>query len=205
MMEVPIMIKAVIFDWGGVLESDTRETFTNWLIEKTNLGREAIRRIDGYYYREMNLGHITLERVFDRYTYLFNLDMPFDEFKKIFFQEFRINKNLLRIINEKLVGKYRLYVLSNNNDYIANKARNMQEFKFFDNMFFSCEMGIIKPDTEFFKKVLSAIKMSAQDCLFIDNSQGNAYIAEKLGMKAIVFQDCKQFNDSLNELIKSVS
>jgi len=195
------MIKAIIFDWGGVLESDTRETFTNWLIEKTNLGREAIRRIDEYYYREMNLGHITLEGLFDKYKYIFNLDISFDEFKEIFFQEFKINKNLLNIINEKLVGKYKLYVLSNNNDYIANKARNMQELKFFDNMFFSCEIGIIKPDTGFFKKVLSAIKMSAQDCLFIDNSQGNTYIAERLGMNAIVFKDYKQFDNSLNELI----
>lgn len=196
------MIKAIIFDWGGVLESDTRESFTDWLIKETGLNRETIGRIDGYYYREMNLGHITLEELFDKYKEIFDLNVSFDKFKEIFFKEFRLNYDLLEFINDRLVGKYRLYVLSNNNNYIAEKARNTLSSKIFDGMFFSCEMGVIKPDAGFFEKVLSGIDLESVKCLFVDNRPGNTYIAEKLGMKSICFTDNQQFSDALNEILR---
>ncbi len=59
--------------------------------------------------------------------------------------------------------------------------------KLFDRQFYSCEMGLQKPDAEYFRSILSSTEMPAGDVLFIDDRDENVMAARAVGLEAEVF------------------
>ena len=51
----------------------------------------------------------------------------------------------------------------------------------------SAEEGVTKPSHEFFERALEKLGLSAEECVFVDDSPSNAEGAEQVGMKGIVF------------------
>lgn len=56
----------------------------------------------------------------------------------------------------------------------------------FDRVFYSCEMGVMKPDPEFFRRILDEAGLSAGEVGFIDDSAKNIVTATDLGIRAVL-------------------
>lgn len=57
----------------------------------------------------------------------------------------------------------------------------------FDACYFSCDLGVNKPDKQFFKTILDAEQVSPNECVFVDDNVRNVDIAQLLGMHAMLF------------------
>ena len=57
----------------------------------------------------------------------------------------------------------------------------------FDQEFYSCALGYMKPDTNYFRAVLKEIGFSPSEVLFIDDLEANIIGARKVGLNASVF------------------
>ena len=62
-------------------------------------------------------------------------------------------------------------------------------FKSFDQIIFSCDVGLRKPDPRIYEITLQKLKRDAGECVFIDDKKRNTDAAEKLGMKSFVFEE----------------
>ena len=89
---------------------------------------------------------------------------------------------------DKLIDKFKIVLLSNDvsewSDYLTERHGLN---KYFSAKYISGDIGIRKPDKEFFKYVLDDLKCEPEKCLFIDNSIKNLNAASSFGIKTILF------------------
>lgn len=92
----------------------------------------------------------------------------------------------------ELKQKYRIFLLSNTNRiHVSAFMKSMMEVynrnifeEIFEKYYFSCEIGMRKPDPEVFEYVLSENQLSARETLFIDDSPQHIEGALQAGLMA---------------------
>ena len=82
----------------------------------------------------------------------------------------------------------------------VKKAKESHEFDMFDSLFFSCEHKMVKPDIEFYKKLLETNNLDPKDCLYIDDLMDNLIPAKSLGIDTYLFniKEIDKFIDYIN-------
>ncbi|BAO77753.1 HAD-IA family hydrolase [Winogradskyella sp. PG-2] len=85
-------------------------------------------------------------------------------------------------------GDYKLILLSNTNDmhieFIKQNVPFYEQFKdCFDVFYLSQEIHLRKPNKDIFEFVLKENNLTAQECLFIDDTKDNTDTASELGFK----------------------
>jgi len=106
----------------------------------------------------------------------------------------------------KLKERYRLFLLSNNNEIHYNYVMNylQKEFgisdntSFFEKDYYSHLMGMRKPDAEIFEFVLQEHGLEPQETLFIDDSPQHLLAAAKLGIHTQIMTQPDTLPDFVN-------
>lgn len=89
--------------------------------------------------------------------------------------------------------KYDLYILSNNNPIAMTRSHKLWEEKgldfktVFKEEFISCEMHLMKPGQEIYREAIRRTGVKPEEILFIDDSLTNVEAAKKAGMKADLY------------------
>lgn len=111
----------------------------------------------------------------------------------------------LEFIKELRSEGYSTYLLSNTNDahwkYIEKNSFPEPLDCYFDYCFLSQEMGMAKPNADIYESVLSQIPFAANECLFLDDSKANCETAESLGIKSINVPVCTDFRNDIRQII----
>jgi putative hydrolase of the HAD superfamily len=102
---------------------------------------------------------------------------------------------------------YRTFLLSNSNDvhyhYYLNDLQQQHQIKSFDVLFekayFSFQLNMIKPEPEFYEKVLFNHNLNANETLFIDDLKQNIDAASTLGIHTIWMKKGMDICDLFNE------
>lgn len=71
----------------------------------------------------------------------------------------------------------------------------------FDQTFYSCDLGVAKPDPAYFKTILRTIDRPASSVLFIDDNENNIEGARSVGLHAELY-DLATGTDTLRELLR---
>lgn len=94
------------------------------------------------------------------------------------------------IYDIKKAGK-KLYLLSNISIGFAESYKDVKWindlFACFDGLVFSGPIGLIKPNKEIFEYLLNTFSLTADECLFIDDSEKNIMGAKAVGIKGYLF------------------
>ncbi len=109
----------------------------------------------------------------------------------------------------ELQKNYRLVLVSNTDRFAINNVLNKFGMKkYFEKVFCSYELGLIKTDAEFFPKVLTELGADKDECVMIgDSLESDMLPAQKAGIKAVMVdrRSSRQFGvkiRNLNELVK---
>jgi putative hydrolase of the HAD superfamily len=78
----------------------------------------------------------------------------------------------------------RLAILSNAPRELATVARQTDWSGWIDSWFFSCELGMAKPDDGIYAAVTSALGVDGSDIVFFDDRQPNVEAARRAGWNA---------------------
>ena len=104
----------------------------------------------------------------------------------------------------RLKDNYQLFVLSNTNaihvevfnEIVAATTNGGSIMDYFDKVYYSCELGMRKPDTEIFTYVIDTNNLKPQETLFIDDMENNIIAAQSVGLRTVHLSD----QDYLTEL-----
>lgn len=107
---------------------------------------------------------------------------------------------------------YRLCLLSNTNPYMMSWTRS-NEFdghgngidRYFDALYLSYEMGVMKPDRRIFEMVLEREGIAPGEMLFIDDSAHNTGVAAELGIHTLQPANGADWREPVNNLLKTLN
>ncbi len=103
----------------------------------------------------------------------------------------------VRPLLEALRGRVRTFVASNYPIWIEEVRITHQLDALFDGVYASHHFRVRKPSRAFYERLLEAIALPAEDCLFVDDRAANCEGAARLGMRTHVFVDAETLRAAL--------
>mgnify|MGYP001084003508 CR=1 FL=1 len=199
-------IRALIFDLGNVIININMRDFYKKILPVSDN-------------KEIDIYKDLWEPIEKLDKGLFSKDDFYQESKKRFqFQDvskekfFHMFNSIFNSLNYKLLDfikrlkqdkKFKVFALSNTNplhvEFLANNIINFREH--FDQVFYSYELGMIKPDPKIFLYLLEHINYEPSECIFIDDNRKNVKVAEQIGMIGIQFRNETKFLEEINDLL----
>lgn len=193
------MIKNIVFDLGGVLVPLNRSRCVKAFKE---IGYDDFNSvIDEYlqegFFLDYERGKISSKQFRDIIRQNINTenrasvsDRDIDAAMKLFLDPVS-DANLEFLFS--LRKDYRVFLLSNTNPiainaakpYFAKKGREMEDY--FEHMFLSYEMKLVKPEKEIFKRMLKEGNMKEGQTLYIDDSPANIRTSKELGIVSVLY------------------
>ncbi|VVB70892.1 Glyceraldehyde 3-phosphate phosphatase [uncultured archaeon] len=82
---------------------------------------------------------------------------------------------------------FKLGVLSNTTHSEIKPVEKLYS-KYFDNFFYSSDIGLLKPFIEIYEYVLEKLNVKPEEILFIDDKEANLVIPRQLGWKTFYFK-----------------
>lgn len=184
------MIKALIFDVGGVLiRTATRQPRLYW---EDKLGLDEWQSEEIVFNSEMGtraqLGQITNEELWHWVGDRLNLTAAeLVDFQKDFWSEDYLDQELVDFICAAR-PLYQTAIISNATLSLRDTLRYRYPIDHcFDLIVCSAEEGIMKPDRDIYTRTLDRLSVSPAEVVFMDDSKPNVVAAEAIGIKSIHF------------------
>ncbi|HEY7141226.1 MAG TPA: HAD family phosphatase [Methylomirabilota bacterium] len=92
------------------------------------------------------------------------------------------------LLARRLRPAYRTAILSNADESLRIRLRELGIHDLFDTVVSSAEEGVAKPDAEIYRRAAGRIGLPPESCVFVDDYDANVRAAEALGMKGIVYR-----------------
>lgn len=188
------MIKAIIFDFFGVLVTEGFKQFRDTYFPDDKEKREKALQLVA----DHDAGLISKEDYMQGLVQL--ADISYSTVKNHMSSN-EPNKLLLDYIRKELKLKYKISVLSNSGDDYISEMLTRSDTEMFDDIILSYKHGMVKPNKEIFHFAAKRLGVSAEDCIFIDDSHNHTLGASKAGMKAILYEDFPQMKAELETLL----
>lgn len=206
------MIKNIIFDLGGVIMTiDQNEALRRFSL----LGlKDAERWLDPYtqsgIFGDVEEGKITAEDFKRELSRIIGRDLTFEECKYAWLgYRKEVPQRNLKALRQLRNEGYRLVLLSNTNPFIMSwglsgefDGQGHSLYDYFDSLYLSYKLGVMKPSPMFFQKVLDGEKIEPSESLFIDDGPRNVAAAASLGLHTFCPKNGEDWTETLFELTK---
>lgn len=205
--EEPILIKAVLMDFGGVMaEEGFRE------------GLKAIGRANGLepesFFRKAadivyESGYVTGAATESSYwsslrdqTGIVGSD---EDLRKEILSRFTLRPFMVDLVRRLRKQGVFVALLSDQTDWLDELDRRDNFFKEFDRVFNSYRLGKGKTDSSLFSDVARTLGLPPGEILFIDDNEGNVKRSREMGLEGIVFQGEEPLVERLERLGMSLT
>lgn len=186
------MIKAVILDFYGVIQTDN---LLIW-IDKLESKYPSLRSQADDICRRLDLDEITLDQYYHELAAA--ADMPTEQAKYEMDAEVAINTPLLTLADELRAKDIHVSILSNDGSSLRSYIDGLGISNHFDSIFVSGELGMMKPDQRIFQHVAHDLGLDPGEMVFFDDKQSNVDGAIRAGMQAAVYQSTSQVRKLLS-------
>ena len=205
------MIKAVIFDYGGVIKKahglfeDIAGLYK--LPEEDVLSkREEIRPV----MRKFDRGLVGEEEFWEKISEILGHSIPEDITnivrevqRETYRKDFVFFTEMLEFNKELRARGIKTAILSNILIFQAEVIREKEGYKDFDAVILSYEEGLIKPeDLDFYHLAPKRLGLKPEECIFIDDKEENLPPAQSIGIKTVLFKNPQQAIKDVLEIIK---
>lgn len=186
------MIKAIIFDVGGVIYTG-KQRANQYMQEKLKIDKNRWENFAVPVWEKLLIGKMTENEGMNEMANKLTIDKSklVNTWVSAFKIRFELNKNLLKIIS-LLKNKYKTAILSDQWIIPYRQLITPHVISVFDITVFSHEVGFRKPHQDIYKIAIEKLGVLPQECIFIDDREENLLPAKKLGMKTILFKNNRQ-------------
>jgi len=200
------MIKAVIFDYGGVikvahrLSDDIPEIFN---ISKEEMEKQSKNVAPLFSLLQRNL--ITEDDFWKKYAEIINKPLPENCGKMardLYQKYFVLYPEVLEFVKDLKHRKIKSAVLSNIIELQANVIRKNGGYDGFDVVVLSYQEKLQKPEPEIYLLTAKKLNVQPNECIFIDDKEENIETAKNLGMRIVFAKNPKQVIKDINDIIQ---
>ena len=193
------MIKAIIFDLGGVI------------LDMKPLLEKAVRIFHpsdkDKFWKEINeesitlaKGEITLLEFWKKIAKNYNRKISDEQLRKLWLEDYEeltsLEEDVWRIV-QSLRNNYKIGMISNTINEHVRINKKLGRYKFFDVVILSNEVKLTKDEKEIFLLATKKLRVKPEECIFIDDVERFVDVAKSVGMKTIIFKSPAQLNESL--------
>ncbi len=186
------MIKAVIFDLGGVVFKGSVKGFQK---KAKKLGFELKKGSETCFDEKLLLGQCSirqaLERVFEKKL----SDEEFIELAKIYLGNWQLDEAVLEYA-KALKKRCKVAILSNSEKSYEEKYYEVLK-KVFSPILYSHRERMIKPDKEFFELALKKLGVQAEEAVMVDDARENEKPCRQLGIHFVQFKNLEKLRKDL--------
>ncbi|HEX7081688.1 MAG TPA: HAD family phosphatase [Gammaproteobacteria bacterium] len=180
-------IRAAVFDVDGVI---VRSRFRTELARVLGMTAEETQPFFTGPFVECLLGKADLRDKLPQYLEAWKWSGTVDEFLKFWFEsDSDLDSPCLKFIEKLRANGFRCYLASTQEQHRAAYLESQMGLgNRFDGSFFSCRVGLRKPDPAYFRLVQSRIGVEPEQILFLDDREANVVAAEGVGWHAMQFR-----------------
>ena len=201
------MIKAVLFDFDGVLTIDGTgpESICKYICEKTGVDLEKFKNEYYKYNDDFLYGKIQHKDMWDKLCKSLNTEIGINILYDSFLNT-PVDNEMLRIVNNLKKKKYKIAMVTDNKiDRIEKIAQYYHWNNIFDTITISAEIGSGKNCSRIFEKTLECLNLKAEECVFIDNQEKNLVVPKSMGINVIYFNHTERDYEHLIQEFKKLS
>jgi putative hydrolase of the HAD superfamily len=197
-------IRALILDYGGVISKPQNPDNVNNILKILSQDESDFRNVYHSKREDYDNGQLSGEEYRLSILQQYGLDQNDSQVINLIREDAKswtqINDSMIQFIKESREKLHKLAIISNmTSDILSFMKKHFQWLELFDELIFSCEIGMNKPDTRIYEACLSRIEIPPHECLFVDDSAENVHGAIKSGMKVIHFKSFFQFWQELDK------
>jgi len=194
------MIKSIIFDVGGVLMADVPlKKIAQELSMRFSMPEDELHSYlyPNEHWTLLTLGKISENEYWEYFLKTSKVNVDKEELKDVVRTELRPIEETVKIL-PLLKRQCQLAILSNHSkEWSEFMTKEYYFFSYFDQIIFSCEVGLRKPDSRIYKLALTKLGSMPEECLFIDDKKRNTDGAEEVGMKTITLDNISNLREEL--------
>ena len=209
------MVKAILFDIDGVLIHYNGLFFSRTLSPEIYI--EPEKTIDEYYHSEINKmcdkgianPYEQIRPFLNRIGYKgTSYDFMNEQWQ---YEKTKVDYDLLEKIGEIKKAGVKTYIASNQNKYRKDfLIREMKLEYYFERTFFSCDIGYVKNENEYWKFIKDNLKTEnrinkLEDIVFYDDMNTNIECAYKNGINGEVINCRNDIWDKINNIYKKIA
>ena len=197
------LITSVVFDLGNVLiDWNPRYLYRKLIPTKTELEWFLENICDEKWNAKHDAGHSFSDGIaeyskkFPQYSEL--IEAWFGRWEEMLGDSL---EEVVDILSALKLSRMSLYILSNWSAETYPIAEKRFDFlHWFDGKVISGEIGILKPDLEIFKFLMTSYNLTPQETVFIDDKLVNVEAAKELGIHGIHFKNASILRKDLRKL-----
>jgi len=197
------MIRAVVFDWGGVIQRTVDPAPRRELAAALSRTPSALEAavFESPAWEAASLGRLRADEMWVGIVRA--LGWPAersDEFVERFFGGDRVDGDLVRLIRRLRAGGVSVGLLSNappNRPGRTSLAGRWGMDGLFDVQVFSYQVGVLKPQPAMYERVLAALNVRAAAAAMIDDAPANVAGARRVGMEGYLFRGLADLRERL--------
>jgi HAD superfamily hydrolase (TIGR01509 family) len=199
------MIKAVFFDFDGVLTLEARGSFalSQYLETKLNIDFRVILTALNRRHEEMLTGKLD----YDDELNIISQEIGATVTSELLYQGMVAvtpNQAMFNLVSDLRARSVIVGIITNQSKIRIKKVRNefMLDSKF-DRIISSGDVGHTKKDIEIFQLAVDRLDVAPDEILFIENTESNLEIPKQLGWRTYFHDDAENDMDALQEFLKS--
>jgi putative hydrolase of the HAD superfamily len=187
-------IKAVAFDYGGVISLPQDENTMQDLASIVGIDTDLMRRIYWDNRQIYDRGLVSGSEYFKNILAdvgIFPDSVAIEEMIRRDIKSWsRINTATEQLMNDIKKAGLKVGVLSNMvQPFLDMVRKDIPVFLIPDGSVYSCEVDTVKPEKKIYELILSVLDCKASELVFFDDTEINVTAAEKLGIHAFLWYD----------------
>jgi putative hydrolase of the HAD superfamily len=191
------MIKAIIFDYGGVLSAQAGlRDFGTMYAPKFGKNPEDFNTVIVDTWKLARVNDIDSKSFWVKLADFLDIDAK--TLRKDFMEFFGFREEVFQLVKKLKKNGYKLGLLSNHiEDWLEEIIENRKFNRTFDVIVTSYKSRVAKPDIAIFKEIVGKLNVKSTECVYIDDMEKNIPPAKQLAMNAILFTSFENLKKEL--------
>ena len=196
-----MVTKAVCFDADGVVVYPQKQ-FSKHLTESHGISPEMTRSFFDGIFNNCLVGKAHLHEILPIYLKDWKWKGSTDEFIAAWLEfDHVVDSRLISAIQYLRQNKIVCCLVTSQERNRAEYMKAQMGFQdAFDYLFFSCEIGLQKPDQAYYQYIEKALHMEKEAILFWDDLEINVTAARENGWNAEIYTEFDEFEKTMNKL-----
>ena len=191
-------IRAILFDWGGVLIDDPAPALARYCADALGVALADFSPAHLRHERPFQEGRIEEREFWERVCRDLGVALPARDslWRDAFFAAYRPRPSMWDLVRRVRNRRCATALLSNTERPAMSRLTDADR-ACFDQIVASCQVGLAKPDARIYRLALERLGCSPAQAIFIDDKPEYVRGAADVGIGAILYRDEPALRDEL--------